>query len=174
MTTEMVHNWGLAYQGRDSVIYEPCVILNPHRLTLDDGVRVDSFVKLEAGGGLTIGRWTHVASFSHLGVGGGELVIGEAVAICSGARILSGTATAAGKSLSAAAPAHWQVIDRRVTRIGDYACIGTGAIVLPGVTIGARAIIGAGSVVTRDVPPDEVWVGNPARKLRDRPAVDHA
>ena len=37
--------------------------------------------------------------------------------------------------------------------------------VLPGVRIGDRCIIGAGSVVTKDVPDDSVWVGNPARSL---------
>ena len=47
--------------------------------------------------------------------------------------------------------------------------IGGGAVVLAGVTIGEQAMIGAGAVVTRDVPAHEVWVGNPARKLRDVP-----
>ena len=46
--------------------------------------------------------------------------------------------------------------------VGDDAWLGGGAIVLPGVTIGARAVVGAGSVVTRDVPADETVAGNPA------------
>lgn len=50
--------------------------------------------------------------------------------------------------------------------IGDDVWIGGGAIVCPGVTIGARSVIGAGSVVTRDVPPDSLAVGNPARVIR--------
>jgi maltose O-acetyltransferase len=48
---------------------------------------------------------------------------------------------------------------------GDDAWLGGGAIVLPGVTIGARAIVGAGSVVTRDVPADGRVAGNPARAI---------
>jgi maltose O-acetyltransferase len=50
--------------------------------------------------------------------------------------------------------------------LGDDVWLGGGAIVLGNVTIGARSIVGAGSVVTRNVPPDTVVAGNPARVLR--------
>jgi len=49
--------------------------------------------------------------------------------------------------------------------VGDDVWLGGGAIVLPGVTIGARAVVGAGSVVTRDVPADDRVAGNPARPM---------
>jgi len=57
--------------------------------------------------------------------------------------------------------------NRRVApvRIGRGAYIGAAAIVLPGVTIGPLARIGAGAVVTRDVPAGETWAGVPARAL---------
>lgn len=51
-------------------------------------------------------------------------------------------------------------------RIGRDAWLGGGVIVLPGITIGEAAVIGAGSVVTRDIPPSSVAVGNPARVVR--------
>ncbi len=50
--------------------------------------------------------------------------------------------------------------------IGDDVWVGGGAIVCPGVTIGSRTVIGAGSVVTRDIPPDVVAAGNPCRVMR--------
>jgi maltose O-acetyltransferase len=50
--------------------------------------------------------------------------------------------------------------------IGANAWIGSGAIVLPGVRVGDDAIVGAGSVVTRDVPPGATAMGNPARVQR--------
>ena len=50
--------------------------------------------------------------------------------------------------------------------IGDDVLIGTGCYILKGVHIGPRSIVGAGSVVTHDVPPDEIWAGNPARFIR--------
>lgn len=49
--------------------------------------------------------------------------------------------------------------------IGDDTWLGGGAIVLPGVMIGERAVVGAGSVVTRDVPADTKVAGNPARPM---------
>ena len=51
----------------------------------------------------------------------------------------------------------------RPVSIGRNVWIGGGAIILPGITIGDDAIIGAGSVVTRDVPAGATAVGNPAR-----------
>jgi acetyltransferase-like isoleucine patch superfamily enzyme len=52
------------------------------------------------------------------------------------------------------------------TRVGKRASIGSNATVLCGITIGEEAMIGAGSVVTRDVPPRAIVAGNPARILR--------
>lgn len=52
--------------------------------------------------------------------------------------------------------------------IEDNAVIGEGAILNMGVVIGKGAVVGTGAVVTKDVPPNEIWIGNPARKLKDR------
>jgi maltose O-acetyltransferase len=51
--------------------------------------------------------------------------------------------------------------------IGEDVWVGGGAIILPGVRIGSRAVIGAGSVVTRDVPDDTFAAGNPCRVMRE-------
>lgn len=50
-------------------------------------------------------------------------------------------------------------------RIEDGVWIGAGAIILPGVTIGKKSVVGAGSIVTKDVPPFTVVAGNPARPI---------
>ena len=50
--------------------------------------------------------------------------------------------------------------------VEDYASIGAGAVILPGITIGHHAMIGAGAVVTHDVEPYAVVVGNPARHIK--------
>jgi maltose O-acetyltransferase len=55
----------------------------------------------------------------------------------------------------------------RPVEIGSDVWVGGGAIILPGVRIGSRAVIGAGSVVTRDVPEGVFAAGNPCRTIRD-------
>ena len=53
--------------------------------------------------------------------------------------------------------------------IGDYVWIGYRAIVLPGVTIGNGAVVGAGAAVSKDVPPFTIVAGNPAHAIGERP-----
>jgi UDP-2-acetamido-3-amino-2,3-dideoxy-glucuronate N-acetyltransferase len=60
--------------------------------------------------------------------------------------------------------ADWQAVPTTVKR---RASIGSGAVILPGVVIGERALVGAGSVVTKDVPDFAVVGGNPARSIGD-------
>jgi acetyltransferase-like isoleucine patch superfamily enzyme len=52
------------------------------------------------------------------------------------------------------------------TIIDNEVSIGSSATILGGVTIGSRSIIGAGSVVTKNIPPDQIWAGNPAKFIR--------
>ena len=58
--------------------------------------------------------------------------------------------------------------NNKLTIIEDDVWIGTGAIILSGIIIGRGSIVAAGSVVTKSIPPCEIWGGNPAHKLKDR------
>lgn len=67
-------------------------------------------------------------------------------------------------------------LDRRILGIENFECasiaigfdvfIGANCLILKGVSIGDRAVIGAGSVVVNNVPSDQIWAGNPARFIR--------
>ena len=58
---------------------------------------------------------------------------------------------------------NWELLR---TKVCKGATIGAGSTILPGITIGEGAFIAAGSVVTKDVPAGELWLGNPARFYR--------
>jgi maltose O-acetyltransferase len=57
----------------------------------------------------------------------------------------------------------------RETVVEDHVWIGTRATILPGVRLGEGCVVGAGSIVTKDVPPYVIVAGNPARKIGERP-----
>ena len=107
---------------------------------LEEGVRVEAFVTVDAG------LWapTHIGArswlFKHVHIGH-DADIGEDCEISSAA-VVGGHCV-----------------------IGDRTRIGINATIKPFVTIGSDCKIGCGAVVTKNVPPGEVWAGNPAKKI---------
>jgi len=59
-----------------------------------------------------------------------------------------------------------QPFELQRTLIKKGASVGAATVILGGITIGENAMIGAGSVVTKDVPDNELWIGNPAKFVR--------
>jgi acetyltransferase-like isoleucine patch superfamily enzyme len=128
----------------------------------------------EFGEGVFIGAQTYLQ-----GRFDGSCVIGDHVWIGPqsyfdardlGAKVLGSSHTA----LPADVPIIQTDLDIRPVRIGAWSDIGTNAVILPGVTIGRGSIVGAGAVVTQDVPPFSVVAGVPARVIRSRVPEDVA
>jgi acetyltransferase-like isoleucine patch superfamily enzyme len=88
------------------------------------------------------------------------ICIGDNVFIAYGVTLVTGTHAIGPRECRAG-----NYAPRGVT-IGDGCWIGARSVILPGIHIGRGVVVGAGSVVTRDVPPDTVVAGNPARPLR--------
>lgn len=113
----------------------------------------------EFGSNIHIGRHSYI-NFNVTMLDVGPIHIGDNVMIAPNAQLYTAT-----HDEDAEARRNWNVYGKAIT-IEDDVWIGGGAIICPGVTIGARSIIGAGAVVTRDIPADSVAVGNPARVIR--------
>ncbi len=123
--------------------------------------------------------------------GVGRIDVGDYALLCPGVRIDSACRVSVGSNTMVAAGAYltdadWHDVYDRTRIIGangpivleDNVWIGDGAIVCKGVRVGTNSVIGAGSVVTRDIPPNVVAAGNPATVVRglapDRPLVRRA
>lgn len=159
---------------------------------LKDGVRISPDVKLGREVkifafvnlyGCEIGDETKIGAFVEIQKGvkiGSRCKISSHTFICEGVTIESGVfighgvtfindrhprATNPGGGLQT--EADWEC-QRTVVRQG--ASIGSGSTLLGGITIGENALVGAGSVVTRDVPPGATVAGNPARILKTQPS----
>jgi maltose O-acetyltransferase len=94
---------------------------------------------------------------------GSNVLFGPAVQICTAAHPMSAAERRTGREFA------------RPIEIGSDVWAGAGAIICPGVRIGSRSVIGAGSVVTRDIPTDVFASGNPCRVIRrlDDEAFDY-
>ncbi len=151
--------------GSDVEIHNPTIVIaNNGPLRMASTARIDSFCKLEAGEGMTIGDYVHIASFVHLGIGGGITILEDGTSFASGSKVISGSnIPAPGRSCSATAPGNR--VDKSFVWIQRDAVLFAGAIVCPGVTVGAEAVIAAGAIVLEDVPAGETWAGTPARMI---------
>lgn len=132
---------------------------NLYGCTIGDETKVGTFVEIQKG--VRIGSRCKISSHTFVCEGvdiEDEVFIGHGVMFTND---LYPRATTDGGGLQT--EADWSV---RPTRIRRRASIGSGAVLLCGVTVGESAIVGAGAVVTKDVPPFTIVAGNPARILR--------
>jgi acetyltransferase-like isoleucine patch superfamily enzyme len=133
--------------------------LNLYGCTIGDETRVGAFVEIQKNA--VIGARCKIQSHSFICEGvviEDEVFIGHHVCFTND---LLPRACRPDGTLQAAAD--WTVISTRIRR---RATIGSGAVLLAGVTVGEGAIVGAGAVVTKDVPARTIVAGNPARVVR--------
>jgi len=133
--------------------------INLYGCEIGDDTKIGAFVEIQKNA--YVGRRCKISSHTFICEGvtiEDEVFIGHNVAFVNDSFPRATTATGQLQTGD-----DWAV---EKTLVKKGASIGSGATILSNVTIGERAIIGAGSVVTRDVPPDVIVVGNPARVLR--------
>ncbi len=136
--------------------------INAYGCEIGDNSRIGSFVEIQKNA--RIGRNCKVSSHTFICEGvdiGDEVFIGHNVSF-----INDKFPRAVRPDGALQTDADWTV---QPTQVKKGASIGTGATILCGIVIGERAVVGAGSVVTRDVAPGLVVAGSPARPLRTHP-----
>jgi acetyltransferase-like isoleucine patch superfamily enzyme len=157
--------------GAGSIIAPPARITCPHRIEIGDRVVI------MPGAWLSVFEEHRGRSYEPRLRIGDRVEIGQGMVISCiglieiGADVLTGDRVFIGDTYHDfrapdVAVGQQQMVDPRPVRIGRGAFLGIGSIILPGVTIGENGYVGAGAVVTEDVPARCVVVGNPARVVR--------
>lgn len=155
--------------GSKPQIFEPALFIgNRENLHIDPTARIDSFTKFEIGQQLRIGKCVHIASFAHVGIGGGTTLLDDYSAVASGARLVSGSNQYDMPSMSPLAPSDMQRIVKSFVRLHRYACVLPNAVVRPGVTLHEGAILAPGGIALKDIPAWEIWGGVPAVFIKKR------
>jgi acetyltransferase-like isoleucine patch superfamily enzyme len=150
----------------ESVVLEPGVLVfHPENVSLDEDVYVGHYAILKGyfRNQLTVGAgsWIGQAAFLHAA---GGLTVGKRVGIGPHVCILTSRHGEPGREL----PIMDGALEFAPVTLEDGCDLGVGSLILPGITVGKGAQVGAGAVVTHDVEPFTVVAGNPARILRSR------
>lgn len=163
----IAYKLGFVRIGQDVTIWPHARIVNPECISLGDSVIIDDFVFLMGGG--RIGSFVHIASFTSV-TGGGEFVMEDFSGLSGGVRVYTGNEDYSGNCLTnPAVPPPYRVPVRSFVHVEKHAIIGANSVILPGVTIGEGAVIGANSLVKKDCDPWTVYIGTPARRMKARP-----
>ncbi|GAA3482780.1 sugar O-acetyltransferase [Streptomyces yanii] len=125
-----------------------------------EGIEVRPPLYVDYGSNITIGARTFV-NYNLTALDVAAITIGEDCQIGPNVQLLTPTHPLEPQ------PRRDKLEAARPIALGDNVWLGGGVIVCPGVTIGDNSVIGAGSVVTKDIPANVVAVGNPARPVRD-------
>jgi len=145
---------------------------NPAALTIGSYVTISAFCEIvifaksrfsPVPGQLIIGDRTFLGSFGNIRAAGGKIVIGNDCLIAQNVSLIGSNHQIKHGQI------YWQLPwDERKTgvTIGNNVWLGCGVTVLPGCSVGDNAIVGAGSIVTKNIPAGTIWFGNPARQMR--------
>jgi UDP-2-acetamido-3-amino-2,3-dideoxy-glucuronate N-acetyltransferase len=145
--------------GRNVVIHHSDLV-NLYGCQVGDDTKIGAFVEIQKNA--TIGSLCKISSHTFICEG---VEIEDEVFVGHGVMFINDPYPRATSDGALQTDADWKVVP---TRVRKGASIGSGAVIMCGVTIGERALVGAGAVVTHDVPADAVVAGVPAR-LHPRP-----
>jgi acetyltransferase-like isoleucine patch superfamily enzyme len=174
--------------GRDVAFGLNVTLRHPYRISIGSHVAIDDNCLLDAKGannrGIGIGDGVFVGRNSILSCKNGDITLEDGVNIGFNCEVFSGSSVTIGRNTLLAGYCYvigggheFENVDRPVQEqrgiskgvtIEEDVWLGAGTMVLDGVRIGSQTVVGAGSVVTSDLPPRSVAAGTPARVLRPR------
>jgi dTDP-4-amino-4,6-dideoxy-D-glucose acyltransferase len=169
LNREAVEAMGFASIGEDVQISDKASFYGTPRITIDSHVRIDDFAVLAAGiGGIALGMYVHIAVGSTL-IGAGKITLSDFSGLSSRVSIYSSSDDYSGATLTnPTVPADYTGVKHADVFLGRHVIVGSGSVVLPGVTLEDGVAVGALSVVTHGCTAFGIYAGNPARRIKER------
>ncbi len=169
MSEKQIHEMGFKFIGRNVKISNKASFYNLTNISIGNNSRIDDFCILSAGlAGISICKNVHIACYSSL-IGKGKITLDDYSNISSRVSIYSSSDDYSGAFMTnPTIPDEYTNIDHRDVLIKKHVIVGSGAVILPGITLHVGAAIGALSLVNKDVPAFSIFSGIPIKKIGDR------
>lgn len=169
LTEQQLSTMGFAELGTNVLISDKASIYGANRIKIGSNVRIDDFCVLSAGdGGIEIGSYVHIAVFALL-IGAGKITVSDFAGVSSRVSIYSSNDDYTGKFLTnPMVPAEYTNVTHADVTLAKHVIIGSGSVVLPGVTLHEGVAVGSLSMITKDCEAFGVYMGAPAKKVKNR------
>jgi galactoside O-acetyltransferase len=159
---------GFQSLGSNVAIAENVIIHGAHNISIGNNVRIDGFVTIIATGPVEIGSFVHIGSYCLLS-GGEGIRLGDFSRLSQGVKIYTRSDDYSGEALTnPCVPEKYTRVTRGQVVLGRHVIIGSGSVVLPGVTIEEGCSVGALSLMNKSVAGWGIYFGSPARRIGER------
>lgn len=169
LSRDVIEAMGLASVGENVRISDRASLYNTANISLGKNVRIDDFCVLSAGvGGIRVGDHVHIAVYSSL-IGAGKITLSDFCNISSRVSIYSSNDDYSGVTMTnPTVPSQYTGVTHADVLLGKHVIVGSGSVILPGITLEEGVAVGALSLVTRNCDAFGIYAGNPAKRIKDR------
>ena len=166
---DAIEKMGFCSVGEGVVISDKASFYNCANISIGNNVRIDDFCVLSAGvGGITIGNHIHIAVFSSL-IGAGKITLSDYCNISSRVAIYSSSDDYSGSFMTnPMIPGRYTSVTHADVYLGKHVIVGSGSVILPGITIEDGVAVGSLSLISNNCQPFGIYAGSPAKFLKER------
>lgn len=169
LSRSVIESMGFAAVGNNVQLSDRASFYGAAHIRLGDNVRIDDFCVLSAGaGGISLGQHIHIAIYSCL-IGAGKITLGDFCNISSRVSIYSSSDDYSGATMTnPTVPSEYTGVTHADVFLGKHVIVGSGSIILPGVTLPDGVAVGALSMINRNCEAFGIYAGVPARCIKKR------
>lgn len=167
LTELQLKDVGFQHLGRNVKISDKASIYNPELMEIGDNSRIDDFCVIS--GRLVLGKYCHITPMCLVAGGLVGIFFSDFSTLAYGVKVFAQSDDYSGHTLTnSLIPKKFKSEIFKSVRIGKHVIVGAGSVILPGVDIADGCSVGAMTLVNRSTEAWGIYVGNPARRLKER------
>ena len=169
LTRDLIERMGFLSLGDNVHISDRASFYGLAKISLGNNVRIDDYCTLSAGeGGINIGNYVHVSVYASL-IGAENITLSDFSGLSARVSIYSSSDDYSGSFMTnPTVPSVYTGAKHIGVQLGKHVIVGSGSVILPGVTLEDGVAVGALSLVTKSCKAFGIYAGNPARRIAER------